>query len=235
MSQQQRPVSAPASIVSQKDGRPSSQQSSSEVGSKPQTPLETIKETERQGSSHSTNRSGTAETSHPSSAARKSPPKCSHRDSSQPGSLPPTPGQHAFNDSPVNRPSAPTPSQLSGNQSVSEAHSIKHTPSTVRSSQQLASPNNGSVIPSRASSAPPTRLSGLTPPTEALSRDSTTAGSGSTYRPHSRQVSREGSGIGTSHGLKVYTPLSTAGDHSQNTGSSTGARKSKGVQCPSAS
>ena len=63
---------------------------------------------------------------------------------------------------------------------------------------------------------------------------------GSFYRPHSRQVSREGSGIGTSKGSRVYTPsVSTRVQTTQTpalsvTGSAAG-KNNKEVQCPSVS
>ena len=138
------------------------------------------------------------------------------------------------------RPTAPTPSYISGS----------------RKSQRLSSASpieKGSIVSFRMQSAPSSRQQsslgkkeGASPqPNESI----VTSTSPDEHRPHSRQVSREGSGIGTSNGTRIYTPPTTVGGGGGGKGgresslrSSTAAescistrsnRKDVGIQCPS--
>lgn len=175
---------------------------------------------------------------------RATPDGSKKNETSNEQSLPVSPGESgARNGSAVisDRPSAPTPSYVTG---------------SSRKSQRLsasATPNERSAASSRMLSAPPSRQhsslgkgGGHSPaatpqPIESVVTGSSTMGTGPD-RPHSRQVSQEGSGIGTSHGLKVYTPLTTAGKAGGGlaTRSSTAAESraseastAGGTQCPS--
>ncbi|XP_003389399.1 PREDICTED: protein Flattop homolog [Amphimedon queenslandica] len=156
-------------------------------------------------------------------------------------SLPCTPGEDGrrSNSAMSERPTAPTPSYISGS----------------RKSQRLSSASpieKGSIVSSRMQSAPSSRQQsslgkkeggGSPQPNESI----VTSTSPDEHRPHSRQVSRESSGIGTSNGTRIYTPPTTVGGvgkggRESSLRSSTAAescttarsnRKDVGIQCPS--
>lgn len=158
-------------------------------------------------------------------------------------SLPCTPGEVERRSNSVisERPTAPTPSYISGSRK------------SQRLSSASASPiEKGSIVSFRMQSAPSSRQQsslgkkeggGSPQPNGSI----VTSTSPDEHRPHSRQVSRESSGIGTSNGTRIYTPPTTVGGvgkggRESSLRSSAAAesctttrsnRKDVGIQCPS--
>lgn len=222
----QRPVSAPASVsLSQKDGNDGRKSSSPD-----HVALQTIEETEQPIKEDTLNQSlPTSSNGSRPSSSNKSKGTTTHHSSPLPHT--PTALSTAVSPPVTNRPDAPTPSDRT-----------KLSPSV--NSNHEGGNQTGAL--SRASSAPPSRLShngSRTPsrtatPVASGTRTPTATGSGSSYRPHSRQVSYEGSGIGTSHGLRVYTPLTPEGTTRSHTAAGSCntpsvSFKDKEIQCPS--